>query len=251
MFYLLLIIPILTLILGLILYRFTGSRQFLQLDLIQFIQAFIYMPIILIWSKSFLYFILSNEIDIRFSPRDYIFFDTALSVILFYIFAFVVLHSLTKTFSLRKQQDPLVDLFEISEYFHLRISHIIMYGGAVVIFTFFSFLNLLVPLSVELSKTAFLGIIFTGIFCGVVSFLTILNYNPEDIVFMKIIKLFVGGSTVLHSILFLLIDTTWSGTHSLYWFIFMIFLTTSTCLLFTYRSRKAKNIAEKLLNIFT
>ncbi|EKD43989.1 MAG: hypothetical protein ACD_72C00045G0003, partial [uncultured bacterium] len=53
---LLIIIPLLSLLASLGLYRYNGKKEILRFDLVQFFYAFILMPMIYIWFKSFLFF---------------------------------------------------------------------------------------------------------------------------------------------------------------------------------------------------
>lgn len=251
MFFVLLLIPILTIFSGLFMYRYVGEKRFLKLDLIQFLQAFIFLPVMLIWSKSFLYYILSNELALGLSNKSLIVFDTILTVLLFYIFAFIVLHSLTKTFSLRKEQDPLYDIFELSEYFHLHLSHLIIYSGAIVVGLFFSTINVFFPLEIVLSRVGFFSLLGLGILFGVLFFLTIMSYEVADAQFTKIMKLLSGGAVILHVLAYYLFDTSFNATYAAYWFLFAVYMTLSTALLFVERSKKATSFFTRLQRFFS
>ncbi|MCA9370211.1 hypothetical protein KC686_03570, partial [Candidatus Woesebacteria bacterium] len=123
-------IPILSSLSGLLLYRFIGKKQLFKLDSIQFLYAFVLAPLLFVWAKTFFYTLVSTQnLGIALSSNDVFILDTVFSTFLLFIYAFVVMHSLTKTFNVRMKDDPLYNIFHHSEYFHLWLTHLAMFGG--------------------------------------------------------------------------------------------------------------------------
>lgn len=146
-------------------WRFSGRKELMKMDFVQFLYAFVLTPAIFIWIKTALFFNLRHELGV--SVNDTFWIDTTLTIIALYTYSFVVIHSLTKSFQIKKSKDPLFDLFEHSEYFHLWLSHLIVYSGALLVMFFLGEPNLFLPISIISSKSAlYLGIVI-GVLCGI------------------------------------------------------------------------------------
>lgn len=98
------VIPLLTLVSGVLLYGQHGKKEFLKLDFVQFMYSFVIAPVMFVWLKSFLFFILRNELNFRLSISEIFIVDTIYSTLVMFIFAFVVIHSLTKSFNLKREK---------------------------------------------------------------------------------------------------------------------------------------------------
>lgn len=100
------LVPTFAILSSLYLYQHTGKREILKFDLVQFVYAFILAPIVYIWLKSFLFVFLVSELNLHLSVTDLFIADTVLTIIFLYVFAFLVIHSLTKSFELKRLRDP-------------------------------------------------------------------------------------------------------------------------------------------------
>ena len=127
---LLLLVPLLTGIFGMLIYRFQdGKKQLFKLDLVQFIYLFVMSPALFVWLKTFLFYLLRNELDLSLTINDVFVIDTVYSIGGFYLFGAISMHTLTKTFWLRRHHDPEFDIYHLSEYFHLWWTHLAMTTG--------------------------------------------------------------------------------------------------------------------------
>ena len=235
-------------LLGTIIYKFQGGREVFKLDLVQFTYLFILSPILFIWIKSFLFYLLKSELNLRLSAVELFVIDTVFSVIAFYIFAAIAIHTLTKTFWLKRRDDPHFDLFHLSEYFHLWWSHIVIYVGAMTMATFVSGANLLVPLAVVSAKWQVYLTLMGGIIAGIIAFLTIWNSDPQQGNFMRIMKLFFGLFFVVQVIGYFVFDPAFSMIYGGYWFVLALFMSAVWCALFFERSSRANSWRNRFLH---
>lgn len=248
---LLFFIPLVTTVLASLMYRFTGKRDFLVFDLVQFLYTFFFSPLLYIWAKSFLRYILNNELGVSLSSQNLFVIDTAFSVFFLYIYAFVVIHSLTKTFNLKKYKDPFYDFFKESEYLHLWISHQIMFFGAACILLVFGILNIFIPIQIGISRLTLHLVSFSGFVGGIVIYLTSELTNPaESKKFMRILKLLFGVCFSIVMLFYLALDPSYTGSHSIFWWVFMVFSSATAISFFSYRSRRAKTIIEVIADFF-
>lgn len=246
MFLILLVIPFAAIVSAVLLYRNTGKRDFLKLDLVQFIYAFVIAPLIFVWMKTFLYYILRQEIDVRLSVGDIFFFDTVFSVVSLFVYAFVVTHSLTKSFELKRYKDPLYDIFTHTEALHLWISHTAMYIGAMALFTLVSMVNVVSPLEISMSKWPFYLILFLAYIAGLFGFAGIWMSNFTDqSIFLKLMKFFIGLAFAIHVAAYFLVDPPFNGTRIAFWMIFMSFFAMVTASFIFERSERTSGWFER------
>lgn len=225
-----LLIPILSLFSVAYLLRHNGKREVLRLDLVQFTYAFIFSPIVYIWLKSFLFYILKQELEVRLSATETFFIDTLFSVVFLYSYAFIVIHSLTKSFNLKKIKDPGFDIMEYSEFFHLWTSHILLYVGITLAICIISFVNLILPVTVYLSKLSFYFILLCTLITNVfvyqaIFYAAVAFCNKRQ---MKILKLNFIFVFLLHVLVYFIFEPKFNSTHIMYWICLMSFL--SICL---------------------
>ncbi len=223
-------IPLLAFALALVLYSANGRRQILRFDLVQFFYAFIISPTLFLWSKSFLHVLLNNEIK-SLSSRQIFFYDSAFSLLFLYVYAFVVIHSLTKTFELNKKKNPSYDFFADSEALHLDISHLIIYLGALVLSLFLSLSNLIFPLDIDFSIQN-TWLIFIGIILGYLGYLGLWSYKGKSILYSRLIKLGFAAAFLLQVLVYFLANPVLSIEYSLFWIIFVGIANMVTLLLF-------------------
>jgi hypothetical protein len=196
---------------------------------------------------------LRNELQLGLSTSELLIIDTAFSTGFLYIYAFVVMHSLTKSFNLKmSSDDPLYDLFIHSEYIHLWLSHIVTFVGVMAIMTFFSALNLFFPLQLVLSKALFYAICGVGLVSGLILFVGIWNSDPkqENAHFMRLMKLAFGFFFIIHVVLLFLFDPSFSANYLAFWYTAALFTMTVVVSLFAYKSPRAQNLLGRLADLF-
>ena len=241
-------IPLFAIIMIVLLYRLNGSKEILRFDLVQFLYAFVIAPVMFVWGKSFFYLLLRTELDVKLSQSDLFFFDTLFSVFSMYVFAFVVIHSLTKSFKIKALRDPLHDIFHHSEYFHLWLSHIVTFFGGMTLLSFFAIANVFFPLEVNISRFLFHLLTTSGVLGGIFIFIAIWLSDPKQIGanFMRLMKLLFAFFFMIHVIVFFVFDPSYGAEYTLFWVSLIVFATLVTCSLFVYRSTRAKNIVEQV-----
>ena len=246
------LIPLFVIISGILVYPHNGKREFLKLDLVQFFYAFIVAPLLFVWLKSFLYILLKTELGNALSSSELFVIDTAFSLLSMYIFAFVVIHSLTATFSRRIVRDPLYDLFAHSEFFHLWLSHIVMFSGLMSIITIMGFLNIFFPLNMHITKPLFYLLCGSGVLAGLLTFLMIWLSDPrqEGARFMRLMKLMFGIFFILFCVVYFIFTPAFTAAQGMYWWSFFAITALVACSLFTYKSARAQTWVERLSNRF-
>ncbi len=216
---------------SIILYRYNGSRQIFNLDLVQFLYLTLFGPLLFIWAKSFLFVLLRSELPVRLTLNELFIIDTAFSVISFFLFSSLAVHSLTKTFWLRRREDPDLDIFHLSEYFHLWWSHIVMFGGAMVVTTLISSANLFSPFDVPLEFVEFsmTPVVGAGFLMGVLFFVLMVLSDPKQGGFMRLMRIGLGFFFALHVVYYFVIEPSFSLQFGGYWSIFSLFLAGVVC----------------------
>lgn len=244
----LLLIPLLVIITSVGIYQLNGKKEILKLDLVQFFYAFVVAPLLFIWTKSVLFLILNTEVTVLLSAREIFLFDTIYSTFFLYVFAFIVMHTLTKSINLKVGRDPFHDIFKHSEYFHLWISHLVMFLGGALLFTILGLANSIIPMSFILDQYFLYIFIFSGCLAGLMIFIGIWLSDPkqERASFMRIIKLFYGILLTVHILFYFIFNPSFRIQYSLYWASTTLFATYVVCSFFAYKSGKAKTIFEKI-----
>lgn len=246
MFSFFIIIPIAAIISTLGIYRRTGRREFLKFDAVQFIYAFILAPFLFIWLKSFLFYLLRQEIDIHLNSTEMFVIDTTFSVIFLYIFAFIVIHSLTKSFELKRYSDPLYDVFTHSEALHLWFSHTAIYTGGMTLFVLLSLVNVFVPALVETTRFFFYLMLVLGFVGGTFGFAGIWLSNFTDSpIFLRIMKIVVAFYFSIHVAVYFLISPAFNATNLIFWMVFMAFFAMALCSFVFERSERASGWFER------
>ena len=222
------------------------------MDMVQFFYSFLLAPVLFIWGKTFIHFLLRSELNVTLSGTQIFIFDTSYSVIFLYIFAFIVMHSLTKSFNLRSGRDPLYDIFTHSEYFHLWLTHIVMYVGSMIFLTIMATANLFFPLEIVLSRFLLYGVCSLGVVAGVFAFLGILLSDPKQSTanFMRFMKLAFGLFFLLHVCYFFVFSPDFTGQLAIYWWTLFFFATIVGMSFFSYKSERANSWFERLTEWF-
>lgn len=244
---LLLLIPILAVFSSVVIYKHNGKKEFLKFDLVQFIYAFVVAPILFVWMKTFIFFLLKSDTDLNLSFNQIYLVETGFSVFFLYIFAFVVIHSLTASFNRKRLQDPLWDVFHHSEYFHLWLTHLVMYLGGMLLFTVLAITNLIFPLMFFTNRFGFYLILSAGAVTGILAFFSVWLSDPkQEANFMRIMKLAFSFFFLTHVVIYFIFDPNFSAQYSLYWLSLMIFSSLVVCSLVFHKSKKALKWYEKL-----
>lgn len=236
--------------LGLFIYKSQGKKQIFHLDVVQFTYLFIFMPVMFIWAKAFLFYLLNNEVGSALSNRDAFIIDTTFSVVAFYLFSAVSIHSLTKTFRLRKQNDPDFDVFHLSEYFHLWWSHIFMYVGGLIAVSFLSTLNVFIPIEIVENKTHLFIAILLSVLVGMQVFFMIWSSDPkqEKRRFLRLMKLCLMATFIYHVMLYFLLDPRFSVRYVFFWFVLCASLSASVSGFSFVRSNKAQRLRLRMVH---
>lgn len=216
------VIPFLAMISGLLLYQKNGRREFLKFDMVQFFYAFVLAPMMFVWLKSFLFFILRDELGLGLSVTGLFVYDTVFSLVFMFVYAFVVIHSLTKSFENKRYKDPLFDVFSHSEVLHLWVSHTITYTGSAALLVFLSAVNLNFPLDVELGRVSFYLILLSGGILGIVLYAAIwLSVFQEQ--FLRLMQLLFGVVFLLHVLAYFVWSPAFGASLVVYWFNLSLF----------------------------
>lgn len=237
---------------SLVLYRFQGKKEILKFDIVQFFYAFIFAPLMFVWLKTFLYVVLKNQLGSTLSANELFIIDTVFSVLFLFFYAFIAMHSLTKTFWINNAKDPLYDIFFHSEYIHLWLAHIVMIIGGMFLITFLGMVNLFFPLATTDSNLWQVLVALIGIISGGFCFLGVLMTDPklETGYFLRLMKLAFGFFFSLYVFMYFIFSPPFSTTLSVYWWSFFLFATGVGLSFFTYKSKKAKNVVEMSLKYF-
>lgn len=252
MMLLLYLIPVFSIISAIVVYRLNGRREFLKLDLVQFFYAFILSPVLFVWLKTFLFFLLRVEANISLSTGQLFLIDTIFSIFFLYVFAFIVIHSLTKSFNLKRTVDPLHDLFEHSEFFHLWLTHLIMYLGGMILLTILATINIWFPLEILLGENSFYLLFISGFISGFLMFMIVWLSDPkqEKANFMRVMKLSFGFFFLIHVVLYFVFNPPFSPALGLYWWSLNAFTALVICSLFAYKSERALGFFERFSDYF-
>lgn len=246
MFSLLLIIPMAAIVSGVLIYGRSGKRDFLKFDLVQFVYAFLLAPLLFVWMKSFLFYLLRQEFDVRLSLNEIFILDTMFSVLSIYIYSFIVIHSLTKSFELKRYVDPLYDVFSHAEALHLWISHTGMYVGGMIIFSIVSLTNVFLPAEIEMNRNFFYFSLGLGLLSGIFAFAGMWMSNfTEKPTFLKILKLSIAFCLTAHVAAYFIVDPSFGPSSIIYWTVFMAFLAAGLCSYVFERSEKASSWFER------
>lgn len=219
--------PVLIVCMGFIIRTFSGKRELLRMDMVQFFYAFVLTPAVIIWIKTVVFYILKKETG-HLNVDDIFIIDSALTLVSLYIFSFVVIHSLTKTFQIKMDKDPLFDIFNHSEYFHLWLSHMITYSGGLLLMLLLGLLNLFIPLTTMIGKTSlYIGLVM-GILLGGLFYIAMYLYRvKEQRKFDRVIKLqlYVHTSVILSS--YFILKPDFSPTYFMFWCAALFFVSSA------------------------
>lgn len=244
-FIILVLLPVLTVISGVFLYSKNGRREIFKLDIVQFVYAFVLAPVMFIWLKALMFVLLKDELNFKFSLGQIFVVDTIFSLVFLYVFAFIVIHSLTKSLENKRYKDPLLDIFQHSEKIHLWISHTGILLGIMILVVALSFSNIWLPMDVFLSKFNFYMVLIIGIIIGSFGFggFWMSIFEPK---FFHINKLLFAFFFILHVLVYFLFNVSFNSSYVIYWATFAIFTALVSWSYVFEKSTKAMSWWEKL-----
>lgn len=242
----LLLIPILAILTSLFLYRHIGKKDLFQMDVVQFLYGFVIFPLMFVWLKTLLFYILSRELEFSLSVGQMFFIDTVFTMIFLFVFAFEVIHIVTTNFNLKYYRDPLYDIFEHSEYYHLWLSHVGLYLGLMLLTTGLGVLNALIPFQLVHNKFQFYGALGLGWILGLLGFAGVWMSDFPVPQYMRLMKLSFGFFFSILIVIYFVIDPEFRMSYLFYWIILMAFASAVGCSFLFDRSTKATKIMGKL-----
>ena len=241
------LLPVFILLISLFTRRFIGRRELLKMDFVQFLYAFVFTPLIFVWFKTFVFFNLRNELGINLTVTDMFVVDTILSMLFMFGFAFIVIHSLTKTFEIRKTKDPLYDIFLHSEYFHLWLSHLIIFTATMLFIVVLAFINLVLPVSIIISKLGLYLAVVVGVILGIIFYISIWMYAPQKRnKFNKLMQFEITLSSIVLFISYFLQRPKFVPGFAIYWSVFFLFITMSCLSQIIHRSLRVQKVVSSL-----
>ncbi len=230
-------------------YQHNGRKQILKIDLVQFFYAFVLTPAIYLWLKISLYILMKNYLQV--SSLQFSIFDSVLSVVFLFVQSFVAIHSVTKSFKLEKDADPLHDLLEHSEYFHLWVTHAVIYLLVPFLIGLLGISNLFYPLDMGLTEWQnTLGLILLVILSIIIGLIApiVINFNygakqaptVKNLIRLVYVIFFMGPF-----ILFLIFTPEFSLNYGFFWFNFLSFMIINIANFLLGDSRLIKNLSDK------
>lgn len=228
----------------LFLYRHNGKKQVLRLDFVQFVYSMIIFPLLFVWLKSLMFFLLRDELAFSLSTTELFWIDSVISLVMLYIYGFVMIHSLTKTFNLRYFHDPLYDLILHSEWFHLWFSHIAMYSAVSFLLVILSVINILFPFGELQRSFGLYSWIGLGSILGMFGYATIYLSDPKQGHFLRIMKLLIALLFICHGILYFWFTPPFQDNYSLFWTISSMITTLIFGVFVFDRSEKSRNLLD-------
>jgi hypothetical protein len=243
---LLFVVPIMTMISALGMYRLNGRRELFKFDLVQFIYAFIMSPLLFIWLKTVLFLLLRTDLNLRLSINQLFFADTVMSVLFMYVYAFIVIHSLTASFKLKLNKDPISDIFMMSEYFHLWISHIAIYLGTMILTTTLALSNLMYPLPIELTRPQWYLLLTVAFASGGASFATVWLADPNQGHFLRLMKIALAFFSIILLAAYFVWDPPFQAPYVVYWFMLTSFFSSVFFALLANRSPRTRGLLDRL-----
>lgn len=243
------LIPVLMLLAVMFMYRFSGKKEFLQMDLVQFLYAFVIYPIGYIWIKNFIYLLLREEIGVRLTLGQLITIDTVFTVLFLYMYAFGIIHALTKTFSLNLNRDPFYDMFDDSKYFHEFLSHVGMYAGVVMVMTVLSLINGLFPFQVVNNKLYMDVLVGLGWFAGFLTYIGMFFSTDKGFQYSKykrIMKLLFGSCFTLEVLFYFAFRPKFALQYGWFWFILLTLTSTIVSMFIFSPGRRFGKLLQRL-----
>lgn len=237
---------------ALFLYRFQGRRNVIQLDIVQFLYIFLFYPVFFVWIKSFIYVQVRGDLGAALTANEFFLIDTAVSLTWLYLYGIFAIKGFTKTLFLARHKDPLADLFEHTEYFHLWISHLAIFFGVAIISLILAGINVFLPFQVPNATITTLFVACIGSIVGIFMFVMLLLSDPKQNGYrlLKVVKLVYGFVFTVLISLYLFIEPPFTTAHSMYWLVVFMYASFVVCSIFSYKSSRANSWLDRFTNLF-
>lgn len=237
------VLPLLIVISSVVMYHLNGKKEIFHMDMTQFLYTFIIGPVGFVWMKSLLFFLLRNELNLRLTLSEYLTIDTLFSVFFLFVYAFVVIHSLTKSFQLSTEKDDVFEFFAKSEFFHMDFSHYGIYLGIILLGVFLGLANLFFPFLIQpLSKLQFYWCLLgSGIF-GLIAQAGMYLYRSNGRHFLRLIKFFLGIAFLTLACGYILLEPNFNSQYIVYWSILAMTITMVAISLFSEQKQQGRYI---------
>ncbi len=244
------VLPLLIVVSSLVMYRFNGRREIFRMDMTQFLYTFIMGPVAFVWMKNFLFFLLRDELNLRLSVGEYLTIDTLFSVFFLYIYAFVVIHSLTKSLYIStEKKDDVYEFFAKSEFFHMDFSHYGIYLGTILFGVLLGFANLIFPFATDtqiFTKSTFYGILLCSLIAGMLAHISLYLYQSESAHFLKLIKFFLGLSFLVLALGYIILAPSFNSLYIVYWCVLSVIVSMVALSLFSEQKRERGRLPFRL-----
>jgi len=175
------------------------------------------------------------------SLNEWIWIDTAISISFLYFYAFGVIHSLTKTFSLRLERDPFYDIFAQSEYFHEFLSHVGMYSLSLIAVAFVGLLSIPFPLSIPVDKKLMWGLVVIALCMGLLAYFGLFGLTDKGVnydIYKRLVKLTYGLCFVILAAASFFFSVSFSESYTVFWTVFFFFFSLTISTFFMNSSRR-------------
>jgi hypothetical protein len=248
------LVPLFAYLSSLILYRQVGRKEILKFDLVQFVYGFVVAPVLYLWLKSMIFVYLTRHITFQISVTEIFFIDSFFSLLFLFIYAFIIIHTLTKSFEVKRKKSEFYDILEHAEYYHLLVTHLVVWGGVLLIFMFGAILNLFLPFTSSANSHLMLYMIPISILTGVCSYIVMVSKSSlgaKQPYYLKLIKLIIGVIFILLSLLYFIYDVSFDTSYILYWFMLFYFSSLIGIFLFKVNDIAKVSILLKLLSRFS
>lgn len=211
--FLIILISGLTLI---ILYRFVDRKKFVGFDMVGFIYAFFFSPLIYFCLRYMFFAMIDSE---TFRTKQFYLLDVLLNLILLFAYTGIVLHLLTKEVALRRIESSKEDILNYLERIHLIFSHLLLYLGGLLAAVFLGGMNLYYPL--VLDDISFVIILICSFLAAIGLGIGVWLSNFTKTKFLIMIELVSTISLLAYFVFYLTNRPSFTGSFLIFWAIFL------------------------------
>lgn len=210
--FLIILISGLTLI---ILYRFVDRKKFMGFDMVGFIYAFFFSPLIYFCLRYMFFVMIDSN---AFRTKQFYLLDMLLNLILLFAYAGIILHLLTKEVALRRIKSSKDDILRYLERIHLVFSHLLLYLGGLLAVVFLGGMNLYYHL--VLDNVSFVIILICSCLAAISLGVAVWLSNFTKIKFLIMIELVSAISLLAYFAFYLINRPSFTGSFLIFWAIF-------------------------------